>query len=52
MAMASGWVSRVIFTLDSHPKSEVPATSCIVLDGAVIIQLLKPATAKSFNEYA
>jgi len=36
----------------SQPRSEVPPTSCIVLDGAVIIQLLKPATAKSFNEYA
>ena len=35
----------------SQPKSEVPATSCIVLDGAVITQLLKLTTAKSFNEY-
>ena len=35
----------------SQPKSEVPPTSCIVLDGAVITQLLKLATAKSFNEY-
>ena len=35
-----------------QPKSEVPATSCIVIDGAVIIQFLKLATAKSFNEYA
>lgn len=34
-------------------RSEVPPTSCIVLDGAVIIQLLKlAATAKTFNEYA
>jgi hypothetical protein len=36
----------------SQPRSEVTPTSCIVLDGAVIIQLLKPATAKTFNEYA
>ena len=36
----------------SQPKSEVPATSCIVIDGAVIVQMLKPATAKTFNEYA
>ena len=36
----------------SQPKPEVPPTSCIVLDGAVVIQLLKPATAKSFNRYA
>ena len=33
----------------SQPKSEVPAISCIVLDGAVVIQLLKPATAKKLQ---
>ena len=33
----------------SQPKSEVPPTSCIVLDGAVVIQLLKPATAKKLQ---
>ena len=59
MVVASGWVSRVCDLLAcledfSQPKSEVPPTSCIVLelDGTVIIQLLKPAIAKSFNEYA
>jgi hypothetical protein len=36
----------------SQPKSEVPPTSCIVLDRAVIVQMLKPATIKIFNEYA
>ena len=36
----------------SQPRSEAPATSCIVLYGAVIVQMLKPATAKTFNEYA
>ena len=36
----------------SQPRTEVPPTSCIVLDGAVIIHLLKPATVKTFNEYA
>jgi len=36
----------------SQPKCEAPPTSCIVLDGAVIAQMLKPATVKSFNEYA
>ena len=35
----------------SQPRSEAPPTSCIVLDGAVV-QMLKPATTKSFNEYA
>ena len=33
----------------SQPKSEVPATSCIVPEGAVFIQLLKPATAKKLR---
>ena len=32
--------------------SEAPPTSCIVIDGAVIVQMLKPAAVKSFNEYA
>ena len=36
----------------SQPRSEAPPTSCIILDGAVIVQMLKPATAKSFSEYA
>jgi len=36
----------------SQPKFEAPPTSSIVLDGAVIAQMLKPATAKSFNDYA
>ena len=34
----------------SQLRSETPVTSCIVLDKAVIVQMLKPAT--SFNEYA
>jgi len=36
----------------SQPRSEAPPTRCIVLDGTVIVQMLKLATAKSFNEYA
>ena len=36
----------------SQPRTEVPPTSGIVLDGAVIIHFLKPATVKTFNEYA
>ena len=35
----------------SQPRSEAPATSCTVLDGAVIAQMLKPTTAKTFNKY-
>ena len=36
----------------SQPRSEAPATSCIVLHGTVIVQMLKPAIAKTFDEYA
>ena len=32
--------------------SEAPMTSSVILDGALIIQMLKPAYAKSFAEYA
>jgi len=34
----------------SQPKSEVPPTSCIVLDAAVI-PVAEARTAKTFNEY-
>ena len=33
-------------------RSDVPQTTCIILDGAAIIQMLKPAAAKNFAEYA
>ena len=33
-------------------KSKAPPASCIVLNGSVIAQVLKPAIVKSFNEYA
>ena len=36
----------------NQPTSEAPPASCIVIDGAVIVQMLKPAAVKSFNEYA
>ena len=36
----------------SQPTFEAPHTSCIVLDGAVIVQMLNPATVKTVNEYA
>ena len=36
----------------SSAQSEVPDTTCLVLDGAVIVQLLKPAVAKNFYDYA
>jgi len=36
----------------SDAKTETPVTTCIVLDGAAIIQTLKPAASKTFEEYA
>ena len=36
----------------SNPQSEAPATTSITLDGAVIVQTLKPGAAKTFDEYA
>ncbi|KAI0236746.1 hypothetical protein LSAT2_012715, partial [Lamellibrachia satsuma] len=33
-------------------QSEAPATTSIVLGGAVIVQMLKPAEVKNFDEYA
>ena len=36
----------------SNAQSEAPIVTNIVLDGAAIIQMLKPGTAKTFLEYA
>lgn len=36
----------------SNVQSEAPSVTNIVLDGAAIIQMLKPGTAKTFLEYA
>ena len=36
----------------SDAQSETLATTNIVLDGAVIVQMLKPAAVKNFDEYA
>ena len=40
--------------LEGHaePQSEAPIVTAVVLDGAVIVQMLKPGTAKTFEEYA
>ena len=32
-------------------KKETPVTTCIVLDGAATVQMLKPAASKTFEEY-
>ena len=36
----------------SNAQSEAPDTTSLVLDGAVIVQMLKPAVAKNFDDYA
>ncbi|KAJ8394425.1 hypothetical protein AAFF_G00046360 [Aldrovandia affinis] len=36
----------------SDAKTETPVTTCIVLDGAAIVQMLKPSASKTFEEYA
>ena len=36
----------------SSAQSEVPDTPCVVLDGAVIVQMMKPVVAKNFDDYA
>ena len=36
----------------SNPQLEAPDTTCLVLDGAVIVRMLKPAVAKNFDDYA
>ncbi|PIK35466.1 hypothetical protein BSL78_27714 [Apostichopus japonicus] len=34
----------------SNAKTETPVTTCIVLDGAAIVQMLKPAALKTFED--
>ena len=33
-------------------KQDAPAATCLVLDGADIMQMLKPTAAKNFDDYA
>ena len=49
-----GSKSDLLVCLECHaePQSEVPTVTAVVLDGAVIVQMLKPGTAKMFEEYA
>ncbi|KAK3850641.1 hypothetical protein Pcinc_042667 [Petrolisthes cinctipes] len=42
----------VCFEGVAEAKSDAPAFTSVVLDGAVILQMLKPGTAKTFEEYA
>ena len=32
--------------------TQTPCVTCIVIDGAVVVQMLKPKTVNTFNEYA
>jgi len=34
------------------PSTEAPEVTCIIFDGAAIVQMLNPGTAKTFGEYA
>ena len=36
----------------AEPQSEAPTVTAVVLGGAVIVHMLKPGTAKTFEEYA
>ena len=46
--------SDLLVCLEGHaePKSEAPTVTAVVFDRAVIVQMLKPGTAKTFEEYA
>ncbi|KAL8619769.1 hypothetical protein ACOMHN_025855 [Nucella lapillus] len=53
-SLCSGTNSDLLTCLEevSDAKTETPVTTCIVLDGAAILQMLKPAASKTFEEYA
>ncbi|KAL8620123.1 hypothetical protein ACOMHN_052065 [Nucella lapillus] len=53
-SLCTGTKSDLLTCLEevSDAKTETPVTTCIVLDGAAIIQMLKPAASKTFEEYA
>ncbi|KAG1681932.1 Solute carrier family 22 member 4 [Nymphon striatum] len=52
--LCTGTKSDLLTCLEDvfEANTETPPTTCIVLDGAAIVQMLKPATSKSFEEYA
>ncbi|KAL8586673.1 hypothetical protein ACOMHN_038659 [Nucella lapillus] len=53
-SLCTGTNSDLLTCLEevSNAKTETPVMTCIVLDGAAIIQMLKPAASKTFEEYA
>ncbi|KAL8561151.1 hypothetical protein ACOMHN_054522 [Nucella lapillus] len=53
-SLCTGTKSDLLTCLEevSDAKTETPVTTCIVLDGVAIIQMLKPAASKTFEEYA
>ncbi|KAL8586162.1 hypothetical protein ACOMHN_057724 [Nucella lapillus] len=53
-SLCTGTKSDLLTCLEevSDAKTETPVTTCSVLDGAAIIQMLKPAASKTFEEYA
>ena len=42
----------ICFEEFSSAQSEVPDTTCLFLDGAILVQMLKPTVAKNFDDYA
>jgi len=50
----TGTRNDLITYLEEVPdaKTETPVTTCIVLDGAAIVQMLTPAASKTCEEYA
>ena len=50
----TGTKSDLITCLEevSDAKTETPVTTCIVLDGAAIVKMLKLVASKTFEEYA
>lgn len=53
-SLCTGTKSDLLTCLEevSDTQTETPVTTCIVLDGAAIVQMLKPAASKTFEEYA
>lgn len=49
-----GTKSDLLRCLENHSetRSDAPTVTAKVLDGAVVVQMLKPGTAKTFEEYA
>ena len=45
------FTDEVIPDIQSSPTLGVPAVDAVILDGAVIVNMLKPGTARTFSDY-